>query len=276
MQHPKYVLAAYGISPRKSLGQNFLSDEGILQRIVEAAEIKAGDHVLEIGPGLGALTSLLAREAERVVAVELDDRLMPVLRAQLDEIHNVSLIHGDILELDAASLFSHGTFKVVANIPYYITGVLLRHLLSGPGKPVRLVLTLQKEVAERIAAAPGDMSLLSVSVRFYGDVSVEGTIKAGAFWPRPEVDSAILCVDLQRGPLLPLDEEEDFFRVVRTGFSQKRKQLQKNLRQLGFARRDVMERLRSAGVDGRKRAEDLTLDQWVSVYRAMTRDARDE
>ena len=267
--HPKHVLEQHGLEPKQSLGQNFLADDNLLARIVDAAEVEKGDSVLEIGPGLGSLTHHLARRAGRVVAVELDDRFIPILQSEMTRYDNVTLVHGDILEQDPAGWFGDAPYKVVANVPYYITGAILRHLLEGAGKPEIVVLTVQKEVAERITADPGEMGLLAVSVRLYGKAEKLDTIKAGAFWPRPEVDSAILRVDLQEGPRLPPAEEEAFFRIARAGFSQRRKQLQKNLRSLGYHRKEIMALLAEAGVDGRRRAETLSLAEWLAVYRVL-------
>ena len=269
MEHPKRVLAAYGLSPKKSLAQSFLYDDNILARIVEAADVTAADNVLEVGPGIGGLTHHLAKAAGRVVAVELDNRFMPILESELSGYSNVTVVHGDILEHDPAGWFGTDDYKVVANVPYYITGAILRHLLSGRGKPTLMVLTVQKEVAERITAPPGDMSLLAVSVRFYGEAEQLDTIKAGSFWPRPDIDSAILRIDLTDGPLLPVEEEDAFFRIVRAAFAQKRKQLQKNLRSLGYKRKAIMELLKEAGVDGRRRAETLSMAEWRAVYEVL-------
>jgi 16S rRNA (adenine1518-N6/adenine1519-N6)-dimethyltransferase len=267
--HPKYLLQSYNLEPKKSLGQNFLFDENVLARIVAAADLQAGDEVLEIGPGLGALTRLLAQKAEQVAAVELDGRFLPILEVELAAYDNVTLIHGDILDQDPAQLFAR-PYKVVANVPYYITGAILRHLLSTAHKPLLMVMTVQKEVAARITAVPPNMSLLAVSTQFYGRVQRITTIKAGAFWPRPDVDSAIIRLDLYEERPLPLNEEATFFRLVKAGFSQKRKQLKNNLRQLGLSKEKVTAVLVAAGVDGRRRAQTLTLDEWLAIYRAWT------
>ena len=167
--HPRQILDRYGIAPKQSLGQNFLYDEGLLARIAAAAELSPDDAVLEIGPGLGALTRQLAQSAGRVVAVELDDRLLPVLRYELEPFANVEIVHGDILSFDPASRFD-GPFVVVANVPYYITGAILRRLLEGWPRPRRMVITVQREVADRLTAKPPHMSLLAVSVQYYGSV----------------------------------------------------------------------------------------------------------
>ncbi|MFO7682743.1 MAG: 16S rRNA (adenine(1518)-N(6)/adenine(1519)-N(6))-dimethyltransferase RsmA [Chloroflexota bacterium] len=268
MSHPKEILARYALEPKKSLGQNFLFDENVLGRIVEAAAVTAEDQVLEIGPGLGALTRLLAETAVSVTAVELDDRLLPVLEDELEPYDNVRLIHGDILHQDPSALFN-GPYKVVANVPYYITGAILRHLLSAPHKPTILVLTIQKEVAERITAVPPHMSLLAVSAQFYGPVTRVATLKAGAFWPRPDVDSAVIRLDLSQTPPPEPGFEAAFFRLARAGFSQKRKQLHKNLRQLGHAPAEIDTILGQAGIDGARRAETLTLAEWKKLTRKI-------
>jgi len=268
INHPKNILAGYDLEPRKSLGQNFLFDDNVLARIVDAADLQPGDEVLEIGPGLGSLTSLLAAKAERVVAVELDGRLLPALQGKIAGLDNVEIVEGNILEQDPAALFA-GPYKVVANVPYYITGAILRHLLGGTHKPSSMVLTVQKEVADRLTAEPPDMSLLAISVLYYGDVERVATIKAGAFWPRPDVDSAVIRIDIRHNAAVEGDQEEAFFKIVRTGFSQKRKQLQKNLRQLGVSKTAIGAALKEARIDGTRRAETLTLDEWLALVKAF-------
>lgn len=270
MEHPRQILQQHGLQPKQSLGQNFLFDDNILARIVAVAEVSRQDDVLEIGPGVGHLTRHLARAARRVVAVELDDRLMPALQQQLADAEGVTIVHGDILEQDPSRWFGDAPYKVVANVPYYITGAILQHLLDGAQRPQLMVVTLQKEVAERIVAEPGDMTLLAVSVQFFGRPHIAGEIKAGAFWPRPEVDSAILRIDMHPAPPLPPQEQETFFRIVRTGFSQKRKQLQKNLRALGFDRRELLSLLRQAHVDPSRRAQTLSVEEWLAVYSVLS------
>jgi 16S rRNA (adenine1518-N6/adenine1519-N6)-dimethyltransferase len=268
--HPKQLLASYDLEPKKSLGQNFLFDENVLARIVDAAALTPQDQLLEIGPGLGSLTRLLARHVARVVAIELDGRFTPILQAQLAEFHNVELIHADILDQNPANFFQ-SQYKVVANVPFYITGAILRHLLGSTVKPSLMVLTVQKEVAERITAVPPNMSLLSVSVQYYGHPQIVTIIKAGAFWPRPDVDSSVIRIDLAQGPAERNDpvQENHFFRLVRVGFSQKRKQLQKNLRQLQLNQEQIDHLLQKSGIDGRRRAETLSLDEWHALTQAI-------
>jgi 16S rRNA (adenine1518-N6/adenine1519-N6)-dimethyltransferase len=265
MPHPKEILKWHRIEPKKSLGQNFLFDENMLGRIVAAAELTADDNVLEIGAGLGHLTMMLAETAVRVIAVEIDNRLLPILHNQFEHLDHVTIIHGDILQQEPALMFTQ-PYKVVANVPYYITGGILRHLLSAPIKPTRMVLTVQKEVAERLTAVPPQMSLLAVSVQLYGDVQFIDTLKAGSFWPRPDVDSAVIRIDLHDEPSLPLPEENAFFRVVKAGFSQKRKQLQKNMRQLGLSREEITAVMQQAHIEEKRRAETLRVTEWIALY----------
>ncbi len=271
MDHPKHILARHDIAAKKSLGQNFLHDDALLSAIVAAATVAPGDAVLEIGAGLGALTQHLAQIAARVVAVELDQRLIPILEAELGAFPNVQVVHADVLEHDPRAWFGEDAYKVAANVPYYITGAILEHLLGGEAKPQAMALTLQKEVAERITAQPGDMTLLAVSVQFYGRVDVVRHISAGAFWPRPDVDSAILRFVRDPATSLSTSEERRFFRLVRTGFSQKRKQLQKNLRALGLKRRQTVALLESVAIDPRRRAETLSIEEWLRLYEAFER-----
>lgn len=268
--HPKQLLSQYGIEPKKSLGQNFLFDEKLLARIVAAAGLQADDEVLEVGPGLGVLTRLLAQQARRVVAVELDARLIPILQKEMADFVHVAIIQGDILAQEPEQLFTR-PYKVVANVPYYITGAILRHLLESAHKPTRLVLTVQKEVAARLTAVPPHMSILAVSTQFYGRVQTIATVKAGAFWPRPEVDSAVVQLDVYDAATRPLPPgaEAAFFRLVKAGFSQKRKQLQNNLPQLGPEKQQVRQWLAAAGIDGRRRAESLALPEWLRLYDAF-------
>jgi 16S rRNA (adenine1518-N6/adenine1519-N6)-dimethyltransferase len=269
--HPKTILERRGLHPKKSLGQNFIFDDNVLTAIVAAAQLRADDNVLEIGPGLGALTRRLAQSAGQVVAVELDGRLLPILEQELHHIPNVRLLHGDILEQTPADWFGSARYQVVANVPYYITGAILRHLFTVSPRPDTVTLTVQQEVAQRLAAAPGEMSLLAVSVQCFGVVEVARSIKAGAFWPRPEVDSAVVHIRLRRPPLIAPEEEQAFFRLVRAGFSQKRKQIQKNLRVLGLSGEAITAALTAAGIDGSRRAETLSLDDWVTLLHWLPR-----
>jgi 16S rRNA (adenine1518-N6/adenine1519-N6)-dimethyltransferase len=266
------MLAQWDLRPAKGLGQNFLVDGAVLGRIVAAADLKPDDVVLEVGAGLGSLTQLLSERAGHVVAVELDDRLIPPLRSVLEGIPSVTLVHGDILALDPTELIDvpGNRYKVVANLPYYITAAVLRHLLEAPLRPQRMIVTVQREVAERIVAQPGGMSLLAVSVQFYGRPRLLFRIKPGSFYPSPNVESAVLCIDRHPAPPVALQDTEAFFRVVRAGFGQRRKQLRNALAAgLAMPAAEVAARLRESGVDSRLRAEALSLEQWAGVARVI-------
>lgn len=268
MTHPKRILSRYDIAPKKSLGQNFLVETRALEKICELAELSPDDQVLEIGPGTGALTAMMAASAGRVITVELDDRLLPILLEELAAFDNVEVFHRDILNLDHTSLFAQ-SFKVVANLPYYITGAVLRHLMVPKKKPQLMVLTVQKEVAERLTAQPGEMSILAVSVQLHGLIRREFAIPAGSFWPKPAVDSAVIRFDKRESNLIPYGDEESFLRLVKMGFSSKRKQLQKNLRALISDKVLLNDKLRSAGIDGTRRAETLSIEEWLALYREL-------
>jgi len=263
------LLRRHGLSPKKSLGQNFLVDPAGLQRVVEAAGIPPEAEVLEIGAGLGSLTRYLALAARQVTAVELDQNLIPVLRDVLAGAPNVRIIHGDMLELDPAELVQSDGYLVVANIPYYITSALIRHLLESRRKPGRLVLTIQKEVADRVTAAPGDLSLLALSVQLYGQPRVAARIPAGAFYPAPNVDSAVLRVDLYPEPRIPESQIDTFFRLAKAGFGQKRKTMRNALAAgLHLDGEQAAQLLESAGIDPQRRAETLSLDEWQRLTEA--------
>lgn len=263
------LLLRHGLSPKKSLGQNFLVDPAGLQRVVEAAGIPPEAEVLEIGAGLGSLTRYLALAARQVTAVELDQNLIPVLRDVLAGAPNVRIIHGDMLELDPAELVQSDGYLVVANIPYYITSALIRHLLESRRKPGRLVLTIQKEVADRVTAAPGDLSLLALSVQLYGQPRVAARIPAGAFYPAPNVDSAVLRVDLYPEPRIPESQIDPFFRLAKAGFGQKRKTMRNALAAgLHLDGEQAAQLLESAGIDPQRRAETLSLDEWQRLTEA--------
>jgi len=274
MMDVRRLLKEFDIQPRKSLGQNFLADQRALERIVEAAELGPGDIVLEIGPGLGTLTRCLAAGAGWVVAIELDQRLVEVLKQTLADLPNVDIIHGDILELNPADLLerqvSSFQYKVVSNLPYYITSAVLRHLLTAKVRPKLMIVTVQLEVARRITAEPGDMSLLAVSVQFYGRPRIVARIKASAFYPSPQVDSAVIRIDLDGRPLVEVDDADSFFKVVRAGFAQRRKQLRNALAaELALPASEVAQALSRAGVNPKRRAQTLGIEEWAKVCNEM-------
>jgi 16S rRNA (adenine1518-N6/adenine1519-N6)-dimethyltransferase len=257
------LLKRYDLHAHKGLGQNFLQDPLALEAIVSAAEIQPTDTVLEIGPGLGSLTRYLAVSAREVVAVELDEKLIPPLKAVLAPYQNVRLIHGDILKLSPRDLIAGRDYIVVANIPYYITSAVIRHLLENEPKPRRIVLTVQKEVAQRICAKPGNMSLLALSVQVYGKPRIAAHIPAEAFFPAPKVDSAVLCVDIYPSPLIKEELLDIFFKLTKAGFSQKRKTLRNSLSSgLHIAPPEAAELLERANIDPQRRAETLNIEEW--------------
>jgi 16S rRNA (adenine1518-N6/adenine1519-N6)-dimethyltransferase len=271
------VLRRFNFTPKKSLGQNFLFDPVILDRIVAAGEVTATDVVLEIGPGAGSLTRCLAETAKQVIAVELDDRLIPILQYTLADHPSAAVVHGDILASSLETLIlpnqkseiKNQKFKVVANIPYYLTSAIIRHLLESKIKPSLIVLTVQREVAERLCAKPPEMSVLAVSVQVYGEPRIVGVIPASAFYPKPDVDSAIVRIDLfSDSPFADSDATDQFFSIVKAGFSQKRKKLKNALASgLKMKMEEVEEMLNKAGIDSNRRAETLSVEEWKRVNR---------
>ena len=275
----RQLLRRYGIHVRKRLGQHFLVDCNVLETILVVASLSPNDVVIEVGPGPGILTRELAKRAGRVVAVELDDRLAVALQENLASLHNVLIINGDILKLDPPDLLQdsggQGEYKVVANLPYYITAPVLRHFLEASPRPQTMVIMVQKEVAETIAANPGRMSLLSISVQFYGEPVIVDYVPAASFYPAPEVDSAILKIDVCSKPRVVVDDESGFFELVRAGFSTARKQLVNSLsRGLGLSRGQVLTLLEEAGIEPKRRAETLSLDEWARLWTAFTKTGR--
>ena len=283
-------LSALGIRPKKGLGQNFLVDPAHRARIVAAAELTRDDTVLEVGPGPGVLTELIAEQAGRVIAVELDDRLVPLLRARFAGQPHVSIVHADILKVDVGELVtiddrpltiggeaivhrpsSMFRYKVIANLPYYITSAVIRQLLESVPPPERLVLTVQREVAERMVASPSEMSLLALGVQFYCTGQIVGRIPAGAFYPVPKVDSAVVRLDRRAEPAVAGVEARGVFPVAAAGFSQPRKQLRNSLAAgLELAPAAVESWLAAAGIDPRRRAETLTVAEWGAL--ALSKD----
>jgi 16S rRNA (adenine1518-N6/adenine1519-N6)-dimethyltransferase len=273
-------LALLGIRPRKGLGQNFLVDPSHRARIVAAAELTRVDTVLEIGPGPGVLTELLTVQAGRVVAVELDDRLIPFLRDRFAAQTHVTFIHADILAVDVGALMSThapGPYKVVANLPYYITGAVIPHVLEATPPPTLAVVTVQREVAERMCARPPDMSLLALGVQFFAVPKIVDRIPAGAFYPVPKVDSAVVRLERRAAPAVAGVDAAQFFRIARAGFSQRRKQLRNSLASgLGVTTAQSAEWLGAAGVDSQRRAETLTLEEWGSLTRVIAPVSRSQ
>ena len=264
------LLKRHGLRADKSLGQNFLQDPFALEKIVAAAQVQPADTILEIGPGLGSLTRYLAAAAKEVIAVELDEDLLAPLAAVVTPYDNIRVIHGDILKLSPAELIGADDYLVVANIPYYITSAIIRHLLESPRRPRRIILTIQKEVAERICAQPGDLSLLALSVQIYGKPRVAARIPAEAFFPAPKVDSAILSIEIYPQPLIGPELLDTFFKLIKAGFGQKRKTLRNSLSAgLHIAPAAAEELLVKVNIDPKRRAETLSIEEWERLCEAM-------
>jgi len=264
------LLRKYGLRPDKRIGQNYMQDAKALEKIAMAAELTPTDTVLEIGPGLGSLTRFLSIAAQEVVAVELDPKLIPILHAILKTYVNVHVVHGDILELTPKELGLPRNYLVAANIPYNITSAIIRHLIESEPKPRRMVLTVQKEVAERICAAPPEMSLLALSVQVYGSPQIAGFISADAFYPIPKVDSAVVKIDIYTEPLIPPTFLPTFFRLIKAGFSQKRKTLRNSLSSgLEIPTTEAESLLENVKIDSKRRAETLNLGEWKLLCNAL-------
>ena len=264
--NPQAILRQYGLRADRRLGQNFLHDKDSLEKVALRAGIQKDDGVLEIGTGLGSLTRYLSIYAHEVVTVELDGKLDKVLRVVLQPYENVRIIYGDILRLSPSELKLPPDYIVAANIPYNITSAIIRHLLESQAKPRRIVLTIQKEVAERICSSPPDMSLLSLSVQVYGLPTMEDLIPAEAFYPVPRVDSAVVRIEIYpesriSNSLLPV-----FFKLIKAGFGQKRKTLRNALSAgLKSSTLEVETLLNQVGLDPQRRAETLSLEEWGNL-----------
>jgi len=278
------LLRHFDLQARKGLGQHFLIDEEVLKLITSAAELTPTDVIMEIGPGLGVLTKELARQAGWVVTIELDSKLAAILKQTLASFNNVTIINEDILQIDPAVLLqeqktrfsqavgSHFNYKVVANLPYYITSPVLRHFLEASVKPQLMVVMVQKEVAEVIVAKPGQMSLLSISVQLYGEPTIVSYVPAQCFYPAPEVDSAILKINLYSQPAVEVADNESFFALVRAGFTAPRKQIGNSLAQgLELPKAEVLSLLEKASIVPQRRAETLTLGEWARLWQVFTR-----
>ncbi len=264
------LLYAHHMRPNKAFGQNFLVDRSILLHIVEAAEIHPGDQVLELGAGTGVLTRELAKRARRVAAVELERNMLSLLAGTTRDYTNVELIERNLLYVDPAEIFGSEPYKLVANLPYYITAPTFRHFLECANPPRLIVVMVQYEVAQRIVAEPGDLSLLGVSIQFYGKPKIIAHVPARAFYPMPKVDSAILRVDMKDEVPLTRKQRDSFFHLVQAGFSERRKQLHNSLAH-GLHRKnvEVQARLLAANIDPSRRAETLSIEDWLRLWHQM-------
>ncbi len=258
------------MSPKKSLGQHFLSDRRVAGRIVDAADIGTDDVILEVGPGKGALTKLLVQRAGRVVAVELDEELAERLSESLGDSRILEVVVADAREADIDSLVAPDSpYKVVANLPYYAASPIIRRFLEADHKPTLMVVMLQREVAQEMVAEPGKMRLLSVATQLYGRPRIVTSVPPKAFRPAPKVSSAVVRIDVFEELPIDIDSEERFFDVVRAGFSTPRKQIHNSLRNgLDLTGDDILDVLQTVGIDLTRRPQTLDLEEWGALYRS--------
>lgn len=260
------LLKKYHIRPSKGLGQNFLVDRTAVKEVVKAAGLKPGDTVLEIGPGLGILTKELAGKAKRVIAVEKDRKMIGILEDTLNSFDNIEVIQGDILKTD---LTLDKRYKVAANLPFYLTAPVIRKFLESRLPPKEMVFIIQKEVGQRICAKVPDMNLLAVSVQFYAEAEIISYISKESFWPQPKVDSAIIRIVPQSNSIRKNINTDLFFKIVKAGFSQPRKQLLNNFSKgLKIDRESIMAWLAENGVKPERRAETLSMEEWINLAKS--------
>ena len=279
----KSLCAKYNLNPSKQYGQNYLISDAPLKKMIAAAELSKDDVVVEIGPGFGILTFALSPLVKKVVAFEIEKKLMLFWDEKLKEFSNVEIIWGNVLQqLKTISEKLKGNCKVIANLPYQITSHLLRTLLEMENKPERIIIMVQKEVAERICAKPrsagsrqtGTMSMLAVSVQYYGEPKIITKVLKGNFWPSPQVDSTVLCIKTFKHPNIQTFNDEEFFRVVKAGFTNKRKQLWHNLSShLGLEKEAVKNIVKEATGNEKIRAEDLSVEDWEKVVEKIVKKA---
>ena len=265
-----YICKRFDIKMSKKLGQNFLIKRGIVDEIVKAADLQEGEPVLEIGPGIGTLTRGLAQSGANVTAIELDTRLLEVLDTTLAQYSNVNIVHGDVLKLDVPSIMNHEPFKVVANLPYYITTPIIMSLLESRLPIERLVVMVQKEVALRMVAKPGtkDYGALSVAVQYYTKPDIVLDVPPKSFLPAPAVTSSVIRCVLRDQPPVDVVDEKLFFRVVKAGFAQRRKTFANTMKTTGLSKDRIEELLAKANIDGQRRGETFTLQEFADVANA--------
>lgn len=265
-----YICKRFDIKMSKKLGQNFLIKRGIVDEIVHAAELTPGEPVLEVGPGIGTLTQGLAQSGADVTAIELDRRLLEVLDTTLASYDNVRIIHGDVLKLDVPSIMNHKPFKVVANLPYYITTPIIMSLLESKLPIERLVVMVQKEVALRMVAKPGtkDYGALSVAVQYYTEPDIVLDVPPKSFLPAPAVTSSVIRCVLRDKPPVDVIDEKLFFRVVKAGFAQRRKTFSNTMKTTGLSKDRIEELLAKSNIDGQRRGETFTLQEFADVANA--------
>lgn len=274
----RYILQRFGIHMSKRLGQNFLIDANIVQGIVDAANVQENDRVLEIGPGIGTLTQALAETGAEVTCVELDKRLPEVLAHTLEAYDNVRVIQGDILKVNIPEIMGDKPFKVVANLPYYITTPIIMALLEKHLPIKDIVVMVQKEVAERMAAQPGGKTYgaLSVAVQYYTVPEIALYVPPRSFMPPPEVDSVVVNCKVRQIPAVELIDEKMFFRVVKAAFGQRRKTLNNALKSMGVDKNIIADVLDKAGIEATRRGETLTMEEFGAIANILAQMAKQE
>lgn len=265
----KKLLRTYGAWPNKDLGQHFLTDTNVLDKMMESADLTASDVVVEVGPGIGIMTKELTKKAKKVYAVEIDPKIAEILSTICIQYPNLKIVRGDIRDFSPKGI---GRYKVVANLPYYITSHVIKKFLEEKNKPQTITVLIQREVAERICSKPGRMSVLAVAVQFYGQPEIKGLVSPLAFFPPPKVYSAILKIKVFKEPLFEGVDPKVFFRLVKAGFGEKRKMLANSMSGgLGLEKATAEKLLKGAGVEPMLRAERLSLDDWRRIYMVFTK-----
>jgi 16S rRNA (adenine1518-N6/adenine1519-N6)-dimethyltransferase len=268
----KSQLHRLGTRAKKGLGQHFLVDRGVLEKIISAAELEPSDTVIEVGPGLGVLTGELVKKAAKVIAIEADSKLASSLQKTFSKIPQLTVLNADVLEIDPGEIFAkkRRSYKIVANLPYYIAAPILRHFLEASLKPSLMVVMVQKEVGQSIVAAPGDMSILGISVQLYGKPTIVDYVPAQSFYPQPKVDSAIVRIEVYPKPAIEVESIAGFFEIVKAGFSAPRKQIRNSLALgLQVTSAEAEELLEKAGISPQRRPETLSLEEWAKLHRAF-------
>ena len=267
----KSQLHRLGTRAKKGLGQHFLVDRGVLEKIISAAELEPTDTVIEVGPGLGILTGELVKKAGKVIAIEVDSRLASSLQKRLSKFANLTVINADVLQLDPQELiYRKSNYKVVANLPYYIAAPILRHFLEASLKPSLMIVMVQKEVGQSIVAQPGNMSILGISVQLYGKPTIVDYVPVQSFYPEPKVDSAIVRIEVYRRPSVDMADIAGFFEIVKAGFSAPRKQIRNSLALgLQLAPEEVTQLLKQAKISPQRRPETLSLEEWARLQQTF-------
>lgn len=266
-QHLKSLLKSLHFKPNEVLGQNFLVDEVALDEIINVAEIAPNETIIEIGPGLGVLTQRLVAVTSLVIAIEKDERFVPVLKNYFKHSQNLKIFQGDALKFNFEAI--KGEYKIVANIPYYLTSHLLQLLLALKHQPTRMVLMMQKEVGERLTAHPGELSLLSISAQIFADIEIAANVSNTSFWPQPKVGSCIVVIT-PRDKYPEIADHKLFFRILKIAFAGKRKQIHNTLvNGLKLPKAEIEAMLTQVGIDSKLRPQDISIEQWIELYKLI-------